>query len=134
MCKSFADDASLFSKSLDINKSVRELNTDLKEISQQAYQLQMQFSPDPNKHANEVIFSCKLVSKKLLHLPFKFNSNNITRFSHQKHLGVVLDSNLNFNTTHIDQKIKHCNKIIGLIRRFSVNLPCNALVTGHKSS
>ena len=29
MCKSFADDASLFSKVLDINKSGTELNTDL---------------------------------------------------------------------------------------------------------
>ena len=52
--------------------------------------------------------------------------------SHQKHLGVVLDSNLNFNT-HIDQKIKKYNKMLGLIRRLSINLPCNALFTIYKS-
>ena len=34
MCKIFADDTSLFSKVLDINKSVTELNTDLEKISQ----------------------------------------------------------------------------------------------------
>ena len=33
MCKIFADDTSLFSKVLDINKSVTELNTDLEKIS-----------------------------------------------------------------------------------------------------
>ena len=54
----------------------------------------MQFNPDPNKQANEIIFSRKLVSNNLSHPPVKFNNNNITRCSHQKHLGVVLDSNL----------------------------------------
>ena len=44
MCKIFADGASLFSKVLDINKSVAELNTDLEKISQWAYQLKMQFN------------------------------------------------------------------------------------------
>ena len=67
-----------------------------------------------------------------MHPPVKSNNDNITRCSHQKHLGVVLDSNLNFNT-HIDQKIKKCNKMIGLIRRLSVNLPPNALLTIYKS-
>ena len=47
-------------------------------------------------------------------------------------MGVVIDSNLNFNT-HIDQKIKKCNKMIGHIRELSVNLPRNALLTIYKS-
>ena len=132
MCKIFADDTSLFSKVLDINKSVTELNTDLEKISQWAYQWKMQFNPDPNKQAKEIIFSRKLVSNILSHPPVKFNNNNITRCSHQKHLGVVLDSNLNFNT-HIDQKIKKYNKMIGLMRRLSVNLSRNALLTIYKS-
>ena len=86
------------------------------------------FNPDPNKQANENIFSRKYLS----HHPVKFNNNNITRCSQQKHMGVVLDSNFNFNT-HIDQKIKKCNKMIGLIRRLSVNLRRNALLTIYKS-
>ena len=48
---------------------------------------------------------------------------------HQKHLGTVL---LDFNA-HVDQKIKTCNRIIGLIRRLSINLPRNALLTIYKS-
>ena len=34
--------------------------------------------------------------------------------------------------TFIDQKIKKCNKLIGLIRRLSVNLPRNALLAIYK--
>ena len=78
MCKFFPDDTSLFSKVLDINKSVIELNTDLEEISQWAYQWKMQFNPDRNKEANEIVFSGKLVSNNLSHPPVKFNDNNIT--------------------------------------------------------
>ena len=62
----------------------------------------------------------------------KFNGNNITKSSDQKHLGVVLDSKLDFNT-HIDQKIKKCNKLIGLMKRLSVHLPRSALLTIYKS-
>ena len=47
-------------------------------------------------------------------------------------MGVVLDSNVNFNT-HIDQKSKKWNKIRGVIGRLSVNLSHNALLTICKS-
>ena len=94
--------------------------------------LSMENDSDLNKQVNEIIFSRKLVSNNLSHPPVKFNNNNITRCSHQTYLGVVLDSNLNCNT-HIDQKIKKCNKMIGLIRRLSVNLLRNALRTLYKS-
>ena len=92
----------------------------------------MQFNPDPNKQANEVIFSRKSISHNLSHPPIKFNERIVTKCNHQKHLGIILDSNLNFNT-HIDQKIKKCNKLIGLIRRLSLKLPRNALLTIYKS-
>ena len=52
--------------------------------------------------------------------------------AHQKHLAIVSDSKLNFNAD-VDQKIKKSNRIIGLIRRLSINLPRNALLTICKS-
>ena len=88
----------------------------------------MQFNPDPNKQANEVIFSLKSDSANVLHLPIKFNNNSIAKYPSQKHLGIVFGSKLNFNS-HVDEKIKKCNKLIGLIRRLPVNLPQNALFT-----
>ena len=74
----------------------------------------MQFNLDPNKQVSDAIFSRKLVSCYLLHPPVQFSNKKITRCSHQKYFGVALDSNLNFNT-HIYQKIKKCNKMMGLI-------------------
>ena len=47
-------------------------------------------------------------------------------------MGIVLDSNLDLKF-HVDYKIKKCNKLIGLIRRLSVNVPRNALLTIYKS-
>ena len=67
----------------------------------------MQFNPDPNKQANEVIFLKKL--NAISHPPVKFNNNDIAKCSDQKHLGIVLDSMLNFES-HVNQKIKKCNK------------------------
>ena len=75
LCKVFADDTSLFSK-----------------ISQWAYQWKMQFNPDPNKQANEVIFSRKSDSANVFHPPIKLNNNSIPKCPSQKHLGIVLDS------------------------------------------
>ena len=131
LCKIFADDTSLFSKVYDIHKSASNLD-DLEKISYWAYQWKMQFNPDPYKQANEVIFSRKTNSNNLSHPPIKFSNNNISKCPHQKHLGIVLDSKLNFNA-HVDQKNKKCNRMIGLIRRLSINLPRNALPTIYKS-
>ena len=47
-------------------------------------------------------------------------------------MGIVLDSKLDLNF-YFDQKIKKCNKLIGLIRRLSVNVPRNALLTIYRS-
>ena len=130
LCKIFADDTSLFSKVIDINESANNLNSDLEKITEWAHQWKMQFNPDPNKQANEVIFSKK--SNSISYPAVKFNNNDITKCSDQKHLGIVLDSKLNFES-HVNQKIKKCNKLIGVIRRLSVHLPRTALLTIYKS-
>ena len=99
-----------------------EFNCVLEKVSNWAYQWKMQFNPDPNKQANEGIFSRKSNSNSFPYAHVKFSENNITKCFYQKHLGILLDLKLNCNT-HIDQKIKKCNKLIGLIKRLSVNLP-----------
>ena len=105
MCKFFAHTTSLFSKVLDLNRSLTELNTDLEKTSPWAFQWKMQFNPDSNKQINKVIWSHRLVSNISSQPNVKINNSNNTGNSHQKHLGVILDLNLNFST-HIDQKIK----------------------------
>ena len=62
----------------------------------------MHFNPDPNKQANKVIFSRK--SKVHSHPPLIFSNNDVKQYLHQKHLGITLDSKLDFNI-HVDDKI-----------------------------
>ena len=95
--KVFAGDTPLFSKVYDIHNSANKLNDDLEKLSYRGYQFVMQFNPDPNKQTNEVIFPRKTSSNNFLHTPIKFNKIDISECPHQKHLGIVLDSKLNFN-------------------------------------
>ena len=83
--KLFADDTSLFSVIHDSVIATSELNSDLARIKQWAFQWKMSFNPDPNKQAQELIFSRKL--KKVCHPPLCFNNNNVSQASSQKLLG-----------------------------------------------
>ena len=65
------------------------LNSDLKIISDWAFQWKMRFNPDPNKQANEVVFSRKKVEKQ--HVPLNFNDSLVNSVPKQKHLGLILD-------------------------------------------
>ena len=111
-CKLFADDYFPFSKVYDIDISAKELNSDLEKISKWAFQRKMQFNPDPNKQANEVIFFRK--TKNSSHPLGAFNNNDIKKYPYCKHLS----SKLGFKF-YVDQKIKKCNKLTGLIKRKS---------------
>ena len=57
--KLFADDMSLFTVIYDVDIVANKLNRDLEIISTSAYQWKMQFNPDKNKQAIQVIFSQK---------------------------------------------------------------------------
>ena len=57
--KLFADDTSLFAIVKDKNESANSLNNDLFLISKWDYNWKMLFNPDPNKLAQEVLFSRK---------------------------------------------------------------------------
>ena len=92
-----------FSKGVDVNESIKELNFELEKISKWAFKQKMQFNPDPNKQANQVIFSRK--SKVYSDPPLTLN--NVKKYPHQKHLGIILDSKLDLNI-HVDNKIKKC--------------------------
>ena len=106
-----------------------ELNSDLSRIKQWAFQWKMSFNPDPNKQAQEVVFSRKL--KKFCHPSLLFNNNNVSQASSQKHLGLMLDDRLTFDEhlTNVSNKI---SKTIGLLRKLRNILPKPALLTIYK--
>ena len=115
--KLFADDTSLFSVIHNINSTANDLNIDLIKISNWAFQWKIGFNSDPNKQAQEVIFSRKF--NKIGHLPLYFNQNFISikkSSSAHKHLGMVLNIRLDFNL-HLKNVQNKVNKTIGLLRK-----------------
>ena len=128
--KLFADDTSLFSVVHDSTLSSVSLNNDLLKISQWAYQWKMIFNPDVSKQAQDVVFSRKGITTN--HATVYFNNDPVIRENFQKHLGLFLDSKLNFSG-QINQKIKKATKSINVIRKINLSSPRSSLLTIYKS-
>ena len=79
----------------NINSATADLNSDLSKISDRAFQWKTNFNPDPNKQTQEVIFSIKI--DEINHPPLLFNQSLVKSSSSQKHLGMVLNTKLDFN-------------------------------------
>ena len=90
----------------------------------------MSFNPDPNKQPTEVCFSNK--RDKENYQPLQFNSTDVQIADSQKHLGLILDSKLNFNE-HIESKITKCNEITRLMKKLSLILSRKSSLTIYKS-
>ena len=119
-CKLFADDTSLFSVVNDINTSASDLNEDLEKIGNWSFKWKMNFNPDPNKQAQEIIFSRKKTAS--LHPAVYFDNKPVISTQIHKHLGMILDSNLSYEH-HIRSILNKVNKMIGLLRKFQLILP-----------
>ena len=112
----FADDTMLFSVVNNPVISANELNPDLKVISQWAYQWKMNFNPDLNKQATELLFSCKKNSPN--HPSLFFDESVVPKVKEQKHLGLTLDTKLPFER-HVYEKTPKAKKGIGIIKYLS---------------
>ena len=128
--KLFADDTSIFSTVYDRNQSANAINSDLEKIQQWAYQWKMTFNPDHSKQAQEVIFSRK--HNKEIHPNLYFNQSIIQVTSSQKHLGLILDEKLSFNS-HLKVVIDKATKGISILRKLHHYVPRNCLITIYKS-
>ena len=114
--KLFADDSSLFTVVYDVDIAAYQLNRDLEIISNWAHQWKMQFNPDKDKQAVQVIFSQK--KEAVVHPPVLFNGYEIVVIAEHKHLGMILDSKLSFQS-HVREAIIKARKGIGIIRFLS---------------
>ena len=90
----------------------------------------MSFNPDPSKQAQEVTFSRKI--QKTCHPSIYFNNKSVKQVPSQKHLGLILDSKLNFQE-HLQNILNKVNKTIGLLRKLQNILPREPLLTIYKS-
>ena len=80
----------------------------------------MNFNSDTSKQAHEAICSRKI--KVTAHPQLVFNNNSILETLPQKHLGMFLDFNLNFQE-HFENMINKVNKTIVLLRKLKNTLP-----------
>ena len=111
--KMFADDTSLFSVVYDEATTAQQLNRDLERVRLWAWQWKMEFNATKTE---EVIFSAKRIKP---HHPNLFlGDTEVERKSEHKHLGLILDSKLNFQS-HIREAIMKARRGIGIIRYLS---------------
>ena len=122
--KLFADGTSLFTKVKDKNM----LNNDLKRISKWAYNWKMLFNPDPDKPAQEVVFSRNM--KLQSHPTVSLNIMQVERASYLKHLGIWIEKNLNFKQ-HIGSFISKINKGVSLTKK--LQSPRKSILTSYKT-
>ena len=126
----FTDDTYLFSVVNDINISASDLNEDLEKIGNWAFKRKMNFNPDPNKQAQEIIFSRKKTAS--LHPVVYFDNKPVNSTQIHKHLGMMLDSNLSYEH-HIKCILNKVNKTIGPLRKFQLIIPRHSLITIYKT-
>ena len=74
----------------------------------------MAFNPDYNKQGVEVIFSNKRSPSNFETLIF--NGIPVKKDSETKHLGMILDSKLNFEK-HLKEKLSKTNSGLGMMKR-----------------
>ena len=73
----------LFSTVNNPELSAKDLNDDLETNRKWAFQWKLEFNPDVNKQATEILFSRKTSSK--IHPKIYFNGNEVVRRNDQKH-------------------------------------------------
>ena len=110
--------------------SANKLNQDLSRINNWAFQWKISFNPDPRKQAQEVTFSRKL--QKSTHPTVNFDNNTVTQSVTQKHLGMFLETKVDFQG-HIKSIFNKVNKTIGLLHKLRNTLPKLPSFTIYKS-
>ena len=90
----------------------------------------MSFNPDRSKQAQEVIFSRKTLIQS--HPVLTFDNSPVTKTTHHKHLGLILDEKLNFKE-HLKEKMSKAYKGIAALRKLQNIIPRNSLLTIYKS-
>ena len=120
----------LFSIVKNCDLSANNLNHDLDIINKWAHQWKLEFNPDPLRQATEVLFSCKKNIQN--HPQIIFNGITVAKVNEQKHLGLILESDLSFKK-HIREKIIKAKKHIGIIKHLSRFLPLKTLDQMYKA-
>ena len=95
-----------------------------------AFQWKMSFNPNPKKQAHNVIFSRKL--NKPNQPSSNFNNTVVIQSTNHKHVGMILDTSLDFQE-YLKDKLSRISKTIGLLRKLQKILTRPPLLSLYKS-
>ena len=123
--KLFAYDTFLFSVIFDKDLSAKNLIDDLNRINSWAFQWRIRFNPDPNKQAQEVLFSRKI--RKLPKASLIVNNNIVTKSLTRKRSEMLM-----FIRDVFKSIFSKVNKTIGLLQKLHHKLPKSPLLTIYK--
>ena len=109
----FADDTKVFKMITSLNDQ-HTLQNDLDYLTSWSSKWLLRFHPD----------KCNLMHVgKTIHQEYAYNlkvdntAHELGGIEEQKDIGVIIDSNLEFDNKHINQKINKTNSIMAVIRR-----------------
>ena len=125
----FADDVKIFNGIPD-DKCNSQLQSDINTVSKWTEKWHLKLNVE----------KCKIMTVGKAHpshthvykLPVGIGSQDLNRVTQEKDLGVLVDSNLNFES-HILSKVKTCNRITGLIKRNFKNMNFQSFLLLYKS-
>lgn len=120
----YADDTNLLISGDNINDTIHELNTHLNTLHQWFTSNHLFIN---TSKTNYMVFT-KKSSVRLHNFEIKLNNIPINRVHQTKFLGVIFDSNLNWqhHISHIKNKI---SKVIGILKRVRNKIPIKFLIT-----
>ena len=90
----------------------------------------MSFNPNHTKPDHEVVFSRK--RSETHHPLLMINNVSFKAVPFHKHIGLILDSKLNFSE-HVIIALSKVNKMMALLQKFQNTLPQYSLLTIHKT-
>jgi len=124
----FADDTSLmqYIDPHNVNISFATINEDLHRL----HEWSIQWRADFNALKSSYIIFTKCLNRPL-YPPIMMGNSQISEVDHHKHLGVVLDSKLDW-TKHIDYIVKKASKRVESMRRVCRIVPRKSLVNLYK--
>ena len=105
------------------------LKDDLNRLHEWSVKWEMVFNPDPNKPAEEVMFTNR---NSTSYDTLTFSDVDVKTVDFHKHLGFVLDSQIN-NIKQVDGKIAKANQGIGVFKRLFNCMQRKALLQIYKS-
>ena len=108
-----------------MNNSGIDLNNNLRIINKLVFQLKVSFNLESTKQAQQMVFSCKTI--KANNPLLFFNGNPVVQIDIQKHLGMLLDTNMSF-LNHLKVVFEQTSKTVGLLCKLQMVLAMSFLL------